>query len=151
MNSGDDMNLCVRMKSAEDMNSVPSGNALASSALNDLAQILEDKSYSDYARKINECFARDAKDNPLSYLSLIESALSWKPVKKKPEPEAKPVPTDEELNREEPDVTSENEQTEDEKHASRASRRASRAERAERTDRTERAERRSARKRSARK
>ncbi len=135
MNSGEDSNLCVRMKSAEDMNSLPSGNALASSALNDLAQILEEKSYSEYARRINDCFAHDARDNPLSYLSVITSALSWKPVKKKPEPEPKPVPTDEELNREEPV------QPEEEKHTSRASRRAERAERTDRTDRTERSDR----------
>lgn len=154
MNSGDDMNLCVRMKSSEDMNSLPSGNALASTALHDLAHILEDKSYADYARKINECFSRNARDNPLSYLTLITSALSWKPVKKKPEPEAKAVPTDEELNREEPAVTSDASRPHEEatdKRASRASRRASRSERSERTERsdkterTERNERRSAR------
>lgn len=142
MNSGEDTNLYVRMKSAEDINSLPSANALTSSALNELAQILEEKSYSDYARKINECFAHDARDNPLSYLSLITSALSWKAVKKKPEPvpEVKHVPTDEELNREEPDVT-ESSQPQEEKRSSRRSARAERAERSERTERTERTER----------
>ena len=153
MSSGDDKNIYIRMKSAEDMNSLPSANAFASSALNDLAVILEEKSYSDYARKINECFSLNARENPLSCLSLITSALSWKPVNKKPEPAHKPVPTDEELNREEPDVTTETTQPEDEKKAARASRRASRAERAERnerSERSERAERRSARHRQTR-
>ena len=116
------MNVFARMKTAEDMNSLPSGNALASMALNELALILEDKKYSDYARKINECFSYDAKENPLSYLSLITAALSWQAVKKKPEPEPKPVPTDEELNREEPDVMSETVQQEDEKKTSRSTR-----------------------------
>ncbi|MBQ9629950.1 MAG: hypothetical protein IJR43_11930, partial [Synergistaceae bacterium] len=103
MASDDNANIMfARMKSAEDMNSLPSANALASMALNELAQILEEKNYSDYARKINECFSYDAKENPLSYLSLITAALSWQAVKKKPEPEPEPVPTDEELNREEP-------------------------------------------------
>jgi uncharacterized protein YyaL (SSP411 family) len=142
------------MKSAEDMNSLPSPNAFASSALNDLAIILEEKNYSDYARKINECFSLNARDNPLSCLSLITSALSWKPVKKKPEPEPKPVPTDEELNREEPEITNETEQTEiDTKKSSRSSRRSLRAERNERNERnerSERAERRSARHRQSR-
>lgn len=143
MNSGEDANLCVRMKSAEDINSLPSPNALASSALNDLAQILEEKTYSDYAKRINECFAHDAKNNPLSYLSLIQSALSWKPVKKKPEPEPAPVPTDEELNREESvEIMPEETQPEDRKRSSRSSRRTAGT---ERTDRSERAERRSAR------
>ena len=100
--ASDDNIMFARMKSAEDMNSLPSANALASMALNELAQILEEKNYSDYARKINECFSYDAKENPLSYLSLITAALSWQAVKKKPEPEPEPVPTDEELNREEP-------------------------------------------------
>lgn len=148
MSSGDDKNIYIRMKSAEDMNSLPSPNAFASSALNDLAIILEEKNYSDYARKINECFSLNARDNPLSCLSLITSALSWKPVKKKPEPEPKPVPTDEELNREEPEITNETEQTEiDTKKSSRSSRRSLRA---ERNERSERAERRSARHRQSR-
>ena len=150
MASGDDMNMFARMKSAEDMNSLPSANALASMALNELAVILEDKNYSDYARKINECFSHDAKENPLSYLSLITAALSWQPVKKKPEPEPKPVPTDEELNREEPEVMNEPASPEDEKRSSR-SRRSARTERSDRSDRTERTERRSARHRPARK
>ena len=148
MSSGEDKNIYMRMKSAEDMNSLPSANAFSSSALNDLAIILEEKTYSDYARRINECFSYNARKNPLSCLSLITSALSWKPVKKKPEPEPKPVPTDEELNREEPEITHETEQIEpDTKRASRASRRSSRA---ERNERSERAERRSARHRQSR-
>ena len=151
MSSGDDRNLYIRMKSAEDINSLPSANSLASLALNDLAVILEEKSYSDYARRINDCFSLYARDNPLSCLSLITSALSWKPVKKKPEPEPKAIPTDEELNREEPEITNETAQpAESEKKSSRASRRSSRAERSERAERTERTERRNARHRQTR-
>ena len=142
MSSGEDVNMYMRMKTCEDMNSLPSGNAFASLALNELAEILEEKKYSDYARKINECFSWNARENPLSYLSLITAALSWKPVKKQPEPEAKPVPTDEELNREEPEMMNETSQPEDGKRekqaASRSSRRAGRTDRAERNERVER-------------
>lgn len=86
---------------AFDCNSLPSPNACASIALSELATILEDKIYSDYARKIIDRFSRLAATNPLNYLSILLADLLWVPVKKKPEPIPVPVPTDEELNREE--------------------------------------------------
>ncbi len=132
INSDDDKNVCVRLKTAEDINTLPSANAFASSALNDLAQILDDRKYSDYARRINECFAKNAKDNPLSYLSLINTALSWKPVKPKPAPQPKAVLTDEELNREEPEVKAEETHSEEKAAAAKTSRRSTRSERSER-------------------
>lgn len=146
MSSGDDPKIYIRMKSSEDTNSLPSANALASMALNVLAETLEEKKYSDYARKINECFAYNARENPLSYLSLINASLSWKPVKKKPEPETKPIPTDEELNTEEQEVKSVASKPEA-GHKTRTSRRTERALRGERNGT---AERRSARHRATR-
>lgn len=95
-------NVFIRMKSAEDMSLLPSANSLASIALNELAVILEEKKYSDYARKIINNFSHYVHDNPLSSLTMIIADLMYKPVKKKPEPKPAPVPTDEELNREEP-------------------------------------------------
>lgn len=125
---GNDPHIFMRLKTAQDMNSVPGANAVASMALTELAVILEEKKYSDYSRKIIECFSHDALENPLSYLALIEADILWKPVKKKPAPPPPPVPTDEELNREEPQEqpAQPEEKTEDRK-AARASRRASRA------------------------
>ena len=142
MTNGSDKNIFVRMKSADDINSLPSPNALAAIALSELALILEEKKYSDYARKIIERFSHEAVENPMSYLSLMVSDLVWKPVKKKPEPvpEAKPVPTDEELNREEPQAQPEQTPTEHEDR--RASRNRTRSN--SRTDRAERVERRRA-------
>ena len=92
-------NVFIRMKSAED-NALPSPNAFAVIALNELAIILEEKSYSDYARKIIGCFSHYASENPLACLSLLTADLIWTPVKKKPAPVPEPVhiPTDEELN-----------------------------------------------------
>ena len=135
MNSGEDNNIFIRMKSAEDMNSLPSANAVAVIALDELAFILEDKKYSDYARKIIECFSHEANENPLNYISLVNAGLMWKPfkAKKKPEPETKRVLTDEELNQEEsgnPDPGHEaGADSESERRSARASRRAARSER----------------------
>ena len=111
-------------------------NAMASAALSELALILEEKKYSDYARKIIERFSHDAILNPMSYLSLMVSDLVWKPVKKKPEPvpEPKPVPTDEELNREEPQPQPEQPQPEHEDRRTLRNRTRSNS----RTERTER-------------
>lgn len=99
-----DPNVFIRMKSAED-NSLPSPNAIAAIALNELAVILEEKKYSDYARNIIGCFSSYASENPLACLSLLTADLMWKPVKNKPEPKPEPVhiPTDEELNAEDSD------------------------------------------------
>ncbi len=95
-------NVIYRMKSPEDINALPSPNALAVIALNELAIILEEKKYSDYARKIINCFSRYAINNPMSCLALICADLIYKPVKNKPAPPPAPVLTDEELNKPEP-------------------------------------------------
>ena len=148
MNSGEDNNIFIRMKTAEDINSLPSANAMAVLALDELAFILEDKKYSDYARKIIECFSQAAGDNPLNYISLVNAGLMWKPFKpkKKIEPESKRALTDEELNQEESgnfDSGHEAEtDSESERRNARASRRAARSERAGSSSGSERAERR---------
>ena len=148
MNSGEDNNIFIRMKTAEDMNSLPSANALAALALDELAFILEDKKYSDYARRIIECFSHAAADNPLNYISLINTALMWKPFKpkKKIEPESKRALTDEELNQQESGNfdsghESEGSDSESERRSARASRRAARSERAGSSSGSDRAER----------
>ena len=99
LTAADAPNIFIRMKSAED-NSLPSANAIAAIALDELALILEEKKYSDYARNIVGCFSSYAAENPLTCLSLLTADLMWKPVKKKPAPvpEAVHIPTDEELN-----------------------------------------------------
>ncbi len=145
--AGNDANIFLRMKTAEDMNSLPSGNAIAAIALDELAFLLEDRKYSDFARKIIGCFSNYARKSPLSCLTMITADILWRPFKpaKKPEPEAKPVPTDEELNREEPEVSQQDEPKGDRKNA-RASRRASRQESAGTSSgRSDRAARRNAR------
>ncbi len=95
-----DPNIFMRLKSAEDSNSLPNPNAIAAIALSDLAEISEDKKYSDLSRKIIECFSHYARENPLSCLTLIIADNAWKPVKKKPAPLPAPVLTDEQLNAE---------------------------------------------------
>ena len=148
--SSDEPNIFARMKTPEDMNSLPSMNALAVMALTELAFLAEDKKYSDFARKIIGCFSRYARENPLRCLSMITADLAFKPFKpvKKPESEPKPVPTDEELNREEPQESQPETQQEERKSA-RASRRTSRQESSSSstssTGRGDRASRRSAR------
>ncbi|MDY6415047.1 MAG: hypothetical protein SPL10_07815, partial [Synergistales bacterium] len=137
-------NIFIRMKSAED-NALPSANAFAAIALNELAIILEEKKYSDYAREIIGCFSHYASENPLSCLSLLIADLIWQPVKKKPEPAPEPVhvPTDEELNAEEPEPAAQAEtRHEIDRRAARTARRSART---ERSSAAERAERRSAR------
>ncbi len=134
--AGEDNNLYARMKSCEDINSFPSLNALAAVALNELAFIIEDRKYSDYARKIIGCFSNYARENPLRCLSMITADLLWKQFKpkKKPEPEPKHVPTDEELNMEEPEAAVNEESKEDggeDRKSARASRRSARSERGE--------------------
>ena len=141
------------IKSAEDINSLPSVNAVAVEALTELGHILEEKKYTDYARKIIECFSSNAANEPVNYVSLIASALSWKPVKKKPAPPPAPVPTDEELNREEP--VQEQPKTEQEtprtsRSGRRQTRTAGRTDRTAGTDRADRAERRRSAHRTAR-
>ena len=140
-------NIFIRMKTAED-NSLPSPNAFAAMALNELAAVLDEKKYSEYSRSIIGCFSSYASENPLSCLSLIIADLMWKPVKKKAAPvpvqEAVHVPTDEELNAEEPDNTPAQPESHSEgTRRTRTSRRSgtsgsgasSRAERAERAER----------------
>ena len=136
----------IRMKSAEDINSLPSMNALAAMAMCELAFIAEDKKYSDFARKIIGCFSRYARENPLRCLTMITADLTFTPFKpkKKPEPEPKPVPTDEELNREETAESGQEEPKEDRK-PTRSPRRAGRQEASSSSGRSERASRRSAR------
>ncbi len=137
------------MKSAVDVNSLPSVNAVALAALTELGHILEEKKYTDYARKIIECFSRNAADEPVNYVSLIAAALSWKPVKNKPAPPPAPVPTDEELNREEP-VQEQPKPEPEAPRTARAGRRSSRTAATDRTDRAERSERRRSSHRTAR-
>ena len=141
-------NIFAHMKTPEDMNSLPSLNAIAAMALCELAFIAEDKKYSDFARKIIGCFSRYARENPLRCLSMITADLMFKPFKpvKKPEPEQKPVPTDEELNREETQETSP-EETKEDRRSARSSRRSSSASstKAQETSTTTRTSRRSAR------
>lgn len=95
--------LGIRLKTAEDMNSLPSANAVAAIALSELAFMAEDRKYSDFSRGIIGCFSRYVRENPLSCLTMITADMLWKQFKpkKKPEPEPVPIPTDEELNREE--------------------------------------------------
>jgi len=146
LTAADAPNIFIRMKSAED-NSVPSANAVAAIALNELAIILEEKKYSDYARNIIGCFSHYASENPLACLSLLIADLMWKPVKKKiaPAPEPVHVPTDEELNAE--DLETENQASELKHEVERRPRTSRRSARSEdsRDARAERAERRSAR------
>ncbi|MBR0094730.1 MAG: thioredoxin domain-containing protein, partial [Synergistaceae bacterium] len=140
-------NIFIRMKSAED-NALPSANAFAAIALNELAMILEEKNYSDYARKIIGCFSHYAAENTLACLSLLTADMMWAPVKKKPAPAPEPVhvPTDEELNAEEPEPEAAPEaKPETDRRAARASRRSARAGASDRAERPDRAERRSAR------
>ena len=126
--NADEPNTFIRMKSPEDINSLPSPNALAAIALNELAIVLEEKKYSDYARKIINCFSRYALDNPLNCLALICADLMYKPVKNKPAPPPAPVLTDEELNKPEPISQPDNPEVQPEKspETRRAARRASR-------------------------
>ncbi|MBQ7576982.1 MAG: thioredoxin domain-containing protein [Synergistaceae bacterium] len=129
-----DSNISMRMKSGQDINNLPSANAFAITALNELAHALEDKNYSDYAAKIISCFAREAALNPLNYISLINAGLDFTPFKpvKKEEP-VKVIPTDEELNREEePEIKP------DDKKESKSADKPNRTER--RTRRTERSQ-----------
>ena len=121
--TGDDKYIFARMKSCDDTNSLPNPNSLAAYALTQLGIILEEKKYSDYARKIIECFSHYARDNVLASLTLIMSDIDWIGVKKKPEPKPviKPVITDEELNAPETVITPQNEH--EEKKSSRPSRR----------------------------
>ena len=144
LTAADAPNIFIRMKSAED-NSVPSANAVASIALNELAIILEEKKYSDYARNIIGCFSHYASENPLACLSLLVADLMWKSVKKKaaPAPEPVHVPTDEELNAE--DLDTENQASELKHEIERRPRTSRRSARSEGDARAERTERRNAR------
>ena len=163
--STDDKNIFLRYKSAIDT-SVPSANALAVIALNELAEILNEKSessseksssensidakkYSEYAKKILDCFSRALTQNPSDYLSLIVANSMWKPFKPKAEPKPEPVkiPTDDELNREEIPEESHDlqEQNESQKQSSVQSSRISRRTSREVSERSERAERRASR------
>ena len=98
----------LRLKYPEDTHSLPNANAFAAIALSELGEILQEKSYSDKARNIIDCFSRYALDNPLSCMTFLTANTLWKPVKKKPEiPPAPPVSktahlSDEELNAPEP-------------------------------------------------
>ena len=116
-----------RMKTPEDINSLPSVNAIAALILTELSFIVEDRKYSEFARKIIGCFARYVRENPLACLSMITADLAWKAFKPKkavqPEPAAKAVPTDEELNREEEQPRNEEQPSPAERRASRSSRR----------------------------
>ena len=122
--------LPYRLKTCEDINSLPSVNAVAMILLDELSFILEDAKYSEFSRKIEGCFSRYVRENPMKCLTMITASMNWKPYKpvKKPEPEVKPIPTDEELNREEPsDVQGVPEEQEDSRKSSRATRRAQRS------------------------
>ena len=135
----------LRLKSPEDTNSLPSMNAVAAMVLDELAFLLEDKKYSDFARKIIGCFSRYSRENPTRCLSMITADLMFKPFKpkKKVEPPPKPVPTDEELNREDNDASAE--PSAEDRKAARASRRSARQETSSQTGKNDRTSRRSAR------
>ena len=96
-----DINIFARLKSGADQG-LPSANALASIGLNALAHVLEDRKYSDAAKRIIECFSRPALNNTVDYVSLMTAESLWTPVKIKPIEKPKPehIPTDEELNAE---------------------------------------------------
>ena len=119
----------VRLKSCEDTStgSLPNANAMAAIALSELGEILQEKSYSDKAKHIIDCFSAHTADNPLQCLTLLTANTLWKPVKKKPEfPPAPPVSktahlTDEQLNAPEP-VSSPAQQESPKPHAQRISR-----------------------------
>ena len=151
-----DSNIAIKMKSAQDFNNLPSANAFAITALNELAHALEDKNYSDYAAKIISYFAREASLNPLNYISFINAGLDFvpfKPIKK--EESQKYIPTDEELNQEEPAKNDNKPEKRENKSADksdkdksdRAERTERRARRTERSHRPERQERRTRRER----
>ena len=93
----------VRLKSPEDTYNftLPNANAVAAIAMSELGAVLQDKSLSDKARNIIDCFSRYALNSPLQCMTLLTANTLWKPVKQKPAPvpQAKPVLTDEELNR----------------------------------------------------
>ena len=98
----------IRLKSPEDTSncSLPNANAMAAMALSELGAVLQDKSYSDKARNIIDCFSRYAMDNPLQCMTLLTANTLWKPVKPK-KPDTTPVSktanlTDEQLNAPEP-------------------------------------------------
>ncbi len=143
----DDSNIAIKFKSAQDFNNLPSANAFAITALNELSHALEDKKYSDYAAKIISCFAREAALNPLNYISFINAGLDFTPFKpvKKEEPK-KYIPTDEELNQEEPAKNDNKPEKRENKSADkpdkdkteRTERRARRTERSHRPERQER-------------
>ncbi|MBQ7221431.1 MAG: thioredoxin domain-containing protein [Synergistaceae bacterium] len=129
----EDKYIFARMKSCDDINSMPNANSIAATALTQLGIILEEKKYTDYSRRIIECFAHYARENALASLTLIVSDIDWAGAKKKPEPkpEVKPVLTDEELNAPEPVITAGNEpEAMPEKRPARTARRTS-----ERTER----------------
>ena len=154
-----EQNVFLRYKSAIDV-AIPSANSLAVIALNELAQVLNQKletsenakKYADYAKKILDCFSRELTENPGEYLSLIVANSLWKPFKQKQEPKPAKILTDEELNREEEfEITNPESQAqvqpERESRRARSSRRAnsesrSPSDRSERSDRPERPERR---------
>ena len=99
--ASNDAHVHVRLKTPEDMNSLPCANAFAAIALCNLGIISEDKKYSDLARKILSCFAHYVRENPVQCISMLAADFLYKPVKKKQAEPPKPVLTDEELNREE--------------------------------------------------
>ena len=93
-------NIFTSFRSAADRY-LPSVNAFAVVGLNELGQILDEKKYSDYAKKIIECFARIALEVPIKYLSLMVAESLWKPVKpKKIIAQPVKIPTNEELDNE---------------------------------------------------
>ncbi|MBQ7215153.1 MAG: thioredoxin domain-containing protein [Synergistaceae bacterium] len=100
MSDGKDTAFPVRLKSPEDMHFLPNANAVAAIALSELGVMLQEKSYSDAARHIIDCFSAYADDNPLACISLLTANTLWTPVKPKPKPAPKPVLTDEQLNAE---------------------------------------------------
>lgn len=152
LKDSDDPFLFFRRISPED-NSLPSVNALAALALNELGAELEEKKYADIARKIIACFARAVNSEPLENLTLITAAALWRPVKPKPVEKAeKPEKADkaEKSEKAGKDLDSEigenaENQEGEEVVNDRASRRAQRAARQERASRHERGERASAR------
>lgn len=72
-------------KSPEDFYacSLPNYNSVAAIALSQLGNVLQEKSYSDYSKRIIDTFSAYAYDFPLQCLTLIAANSLWLPVKQK--------------------------------------------------------------------
>lgn len=135
-----DVCLWTSMKAAQDMYALPNANAVAAIVFTELGIILEDKKYTDYARKTIDCFSGYVRANPVNALTMISADMLYRPVKVKPIT-PQPVPTDEELNAPiQPDIEAPSQpkpaRPESSARQAASTQRASRSERRRRTSRT---------------